>query len=212
MLTLEVKNREAGESADTLRESGFVPAVVYGHREESRSLTIDGKKLEHVWKTAGHTSLVRLAGIGEEKDTLIKDIHMHPVTGRILHADFYALEKGKKIQIAVPLEFVGEAPAEKAGHIIVKTLHHIEIEVAPQELPHNLPVDLAKLVEVGDHIAASQIALPSSATLITHGEDIIASVTAFIEEKEPEAPVETAVPAEGAPAPETTEQPAAEEK
>src|SRR3989338_781776 len=148
MLTLEVKNREADDSPDPLRESGFGPAVVYGHREESRSLTIDGKKLEHVWKTAGHTSLVRLAGICEEKDTLIKDIHMHPVTGRILHADFYALEKGKKIQIAVPLEFVGEAPAEKAGHIVVKALHAIEIEVAPQDLPHSLAVDFTQLKEV----------------------------------------------------------------
>src|SRR3989344_738202 len=210
MLTLEVKNREAGESADTLRESGFVPAVVYGAKEESRALSINARKLEHVWKEAGKTSVVRLAGIGEEKDTLIKDIQMHPVTGRILHADFYALEKGKKIQIAVPLEFVGEAPAEKVGHIIVKALHEIEIEVTPQELPHNLPVDLTKLIEVGDHISAAQIALPSSATLITHGEDIIASVTAFVEEKEPEpvAPAEAAAPAEGAPATEAS----AEEK
>src|SRR3990167_5693639 len=208
MLTLEVKGREAGKSADTIRGDGFVPAVLYGPKEPSQSMLIDARKLEQVWKVAGKTSLVRLVGLNEEKDTLIKDIQMHPVTGRILHADFYALEKGKKVQIAVPLEFIGEAPAEKAGHVIVKALHAIESEVAPQDLPHNLPVDLAKLVEVGDNIAASQIALPSSATLITHGEDIIASVTAFIEEKEPEAPVETAVPAEGAPAPETTEQPA----
>lgn len=200
-MTLEVKQRENGESADTLREGGFVPAVMYGAKEESHALAIDGRKLEHVWKTAGHTSLVRLLGVGEEKDTLIKDIQMHPVTGRIVHADFYALEKGKKIEISVPLEFVGEAPAEKVGHIIVKALHEIKIEVAPQELPHSLPVDLTKLVEVGDHISASHIVLPKSATLITHGDETIVSVTAFVEEKQPEpaaAPAEGAAPVEGA--------------
>lgn len=210
MLTLEAKQREAGQTADTLREGGFVPAIVYGAKEESRSLAIDSKKLEHAWKVAGHTSLVRLSGIGEEKDTLIKDVQVHPVTGRILHADFYALEKGKKVQIAVPLEFTGEAPAEKAGHVLVKAVHQIEIEVAPSELPHNLSVDLTKLVEVGDHITASQIELPKSATLITGGDETIVSVTAFVEEKEPEAmPAEgEAAPAEGAPA----EEAPAEEK
>ena len=198
MLTLEVKGREAGKSADTIRGDGFVPAVLYGPKEPSQSMLIDARKLEQVWKVAGKTSLVRLVGLNEEKDTLIKDIQMHPVTGLILHADFYALEKGKKVQIAVPLEFIGEAPAEKAGHVIVKALHAIEIEVAPQDLPHSLAVDFTQLKEVGDHISAAQIALPPSATLLTHGEETIVSVTAFVEEKEPEpaAPVEGA--AEGA--------------
>jgi large subunit ribosomal protein L25 len=101
-----------------------------------------------------------------------------------LHADFYVLEKGKKIKIDVPLEFHGVAPAEKAGHILVKALHEIEIEVAPAELPHHLVVDLTKLANVGDHIVASEIALPPSAVLITSGEEIVASITEFKEEKE----------------------------
>jgi large subunit ribosomal protein L25 len=195
MLTLEVKERAEGTSAGELRDSGFVPAVVYGAKEASRSLAINGKQLEHTWKTAGHTSLVRLSGAGEEKDTLIKDVQFHPVTGRILHADFYVLEKGKKVEIAVPLEFMGEAPAEKAGHILVKALHEIEIAVEPQDLPHSLPVDISILKEVGDHISASQIPLPKSATLMTSGDETIVAVTAFVEEKEPEP---TAPAAEGA--------------
>jgi len=52
---------------------------------------------------------------GEDKDALIHDVQFHPVTGRLLHADFYVLEKGKKIKISVPLEFEGAAPAEKAA-------------------------------------------------------------------------------------------------
>ncbi len=85
----------------------------------------------------------------------------------------------------MPLSFSGEAPAEKAGHILVKALHAVEIEVAPQDLPHDLPVDISKLEKVGDHILASQIKLPASATLLSHGEETVVSVTAFVEEKEP---------------------------
>ena len=200
MLALEVKPRSDKDSADDLRKHGAVPAVFYGPKEDSTAIVIDARKLEHVWREAGETTIVTLKGVGEDKDTLIHDAQFHPVTGKLLHADFYVLEKGKKIKIKVPLEFVGVAPAEKAGHILVKAMHEIEIEVAPAELPHHLEVDLIKLANVGDHITASQITVPSSASLVTHGDDIVASVTAFVEEKAeitpaPETEILTAKPA-----------------
>jgi large subunit ribosomal protein L25 len=211
MLVLDVKPR-GKESADTLRESGSVPAVFYGPKQESTAIAIDGLKLQHVWREAGETTIVTLKGLGEDKETLIHDAQFHPVTGKMLHADFYVLEKGKKIRISVPLEFEGVAPAEKAGHVIVKAMHEVEIEVAPAELPHHLAVDMTKLSNVGDHITAAQITLPPSAELITDGTEIVASATAFIEEKEeitpaPETEILTAKPAgeegtEGAAAPE----------
>ena len=159
-----------------------MPAVFYGPKEAATPISIDALKLQSIWKRAGQTSVITLKGLGEEKDTLIHDVQFHPVTGTLLHADFYVLEKGKKVQIKVPLEFTGAAPAEKLGHIVVKTLHEVEIEVTPQELPHNLPVDISKLENVGDHILVSQIQLPPSATLVTHGGEIVVSVKEFKEE------------------------------
>jgi len=184
MLALEIQAREATESPEMLRKRGSVPAVFYGPKQEATPIAINALKLQHVWREAGETTIVTLKGVGEDKDTLIHDAQFHPVTGSLLHADFYVLEKGKKIRINVPLEFEGQAPAEKAGHIVVKALHEIEIEVAPAELPHHLSVDLAMLANVGDHITAAQIKLPPSAELITHGEEIVASVTEFKEEAE----------------------------
>ena len=184
MLTLQVEARTKADSADILRKRGVVPAVFYGPKEAATSIAIDARRLQHVWKEAGETTIVTLKGLGEDKDTLIHDAQFHPVTGKLLHADFYVLEKGKKIKISVPLVFEGVAPAEKSGHIVVKALHEVEIEVAPAELPHHLAIDLTGLVNVGDHITAAQIKLPPSATLITHGEEIVASVTEFKEEKE----------------------------
>ncbi|OGG82896.1 hypothetical protein A3A42_01060, partial [Candidatus Kaiserbacteria bacterium RIFCSPLOWO2_01_FULL_55_25] len=204
-LTLEVKPRDSKESAEALRERGAVPAVFYGPKEASTAVVVDGRKLTSIWKQAGETTIITLTGVGDAKDTLIHDVQFHPVTSALLHADFYVLEKGKKITIKVPLVFEGAAPAEKAGHIVVKTMHEIEIEVASAELPHNLPVDLSVLENVGDHITAAQVKLPASATLLTDAHETVASVTAFVEEKIEEpvvAPVvegaEGAVPAEGA--------------
>ena len=187
MLALQVTARDEKDSSDTLRTKGLIPAVLYGPKEVAASISIDARQLESIWREAGETTVITLKGVGGDKDTLIHDVQLHPTTSKILHADFYVLEKGKKIEIAVPLEFIGEAPAEKLGHIIVKALHEIEIEVAPAELPHNLEVDLSTLANVGDHITADMIKLPPSATLVTQAQEIVASVTEFHEEKAPEA-------------------------
>ena len=215
MLTLEVKPRESSESKDALRSRGVLPAVFYGPKEDSTAIAIDMLQFERTLRLAGQTSVVTLKGAGVDKETLLHDVQYHPVTGRPVHADFYVLEKGKKVEIAVPIEFAGQAPAEKAGHIISKALHEIEIEVAPAELPHSLIVDLTKLANVGDHITAGQIALPPSATLITHADEIVASVMEFKEEKM-EAPVAPGVAApvdgEAAAVPETTAEGSEEKK
>ena len=198
MLSLAVKARDSKESTETLRKKGSVPAVFYGPKETATPIAIDARAFEHIWREAGETTIVTLTGMKDDKETLIHDVQFHPVTDKPLHADFYVLEKGKKITLKIPLEFVGMAPAEKAGHIVVKALHEVEIEVAPAELPHHLPVDLTTLENVGDHIIASQIKLPPSAKLLAHADEIVVSITAFVEEKI-EEPV-AAVPAEGAPA------------
>lgn len=212
-LALEVQPRDGKTDPETLRKAGSVPAVFYGPKESSTPIAINALRLEHVWKEAGETTVITLTGVGEDKETLIHDAQFHPVTGKLLHADFYVLEKGKKVKIKIPLEFEGQAPAEKAGHIIVKALHEIEIEVTPAELPHNLVVDLTKLENVGDHIMAHEIKLPPSASLITSKDEIVASVTEFKEEPveitpapetiiTTEKPAEGEVPGDGAPAPE----------
>jgi large subunit ribosomal protein L25 len=195
MLTLEVKARDSKESPQDIRKQGLVPAVFYGPVEEATSISIDAQKFDRIFREAGETTIVTLKGNGIEKDTLIHDVQVHPVTGKPLHADFYVLEKGKKLTINIPLEFVGSAPAEKQGHIVVKALHEVEIEVAPQELPKHLAVDISKLENVGDHILASQIPLPPSAELKTDGDEIVVSITEFKEEKLDEAPTPV-VPAE----------------
>lgn len=184
MLTLTVQPRNTKDSTETLRSQGMVPAVFYGPKEAPTSIAINSQSLERVFREAGETSIVKLSGIGEEKDTLIHDVQFHPVTGAMLHADFYVIEKGKKITIKIPLEFVGAAPAEKLGHIVVRAMHEVEIEVSPAELPRHLDVDLSALANLGDRFLAKDIKLPPSATLKTDAEEIVVAITEFKEEKE----------------------------
>lgn len=203
IVTIAVEPRN-NVSADALREKGLVPAVFYGPKQEATPIAIDARKLEHAWREAGETTIVALSGVDGAKETLIKDVQIHPTTGAIMHADFYVLEKGKKIEISVPLHFVGEAIAEKMGHVLVKSMHEIEIEVSAAELPHALDVDISTLENVGDHITAADVKLPKSAELKTDPEEVVASVAAVVEES-----AETTTPPAEA-APEAAEAPQAE--
>ena len=126
---------------------------------------------------------------------------VHPITGLPEHVDFYVLEKGKKIEIAVPIEFVGVSDAEKVGGIVVKVLHEIEIEVPPADLPQHLTVDISSLQNIGDHITVSQVAIPASATYLTDPEETVVSITEqkIVEDMPTTPPTEEEVAAQEAP-------------
>src|ERR1700720_3259949 len=105
MLTLDVKTRDSKESPDDIRKRGLVPAIFYGGKENPPRISVGAFEIRPLFPQAGETTIVTLKGDGLEKDTLIHDVQIHPVTGKPLHADFYVLEKGKKITINIPLEF-----------------------------------------------------------------------------------------------------------
>lgn len=197
MVALDVVLRDQKKSPEVLRASGVLPAVIYGSKEKSTPISVPMQAFERVWKEAGETTVIVLKGLDDEKQTLIHEVQFHPVTGRALHADFYAIEKGQKVEVAVPLEFTGVAPAEKAGHVVVKALHEIEIEVEPSELPHSLIVDISSLEKVGDHITVGDIKLPKSAILKDDPKEFVVTVAVAKEEKiETSAPVATIIEGE----------------
>ncbi len=176
-ITLKVEKRDARTSVDALREAGKFPAVFYGKKEESTPIVISYADFVKAWKEAGESTVITLSGPGIDVESLIQDVDLHPVTGRAIHADFYVFEKGKKIEVSVPLEFVGVAPAVKdLGGMLVKVLHELEIKALPKDLPHRIAVDISSLVDFKSVIHARDIALPTGVELAISGDDIVASV------------------------------------
>jgi len=190
MLELQVKERDSKKNADTLRSGGLLPAVFYGPKEDPKPVEIDAREFEKVWKETGGSAIISLKGVGEDKEALIHEVDIHPVTGVPRHADLYVIERGKKITVEIPLEFVGEAPAEKSGHTIVKVMHEVEIEVRPSELPQNLKVDISELKEVGDSIYVKDITLPESGEFVTDENETVIAVKEAVEETIEETPAE----------------------
>jgi len=140
---------------------------------------------------AGESTIVTLETPSGKKDTLIHEIAHNPRNGETIHADFLVVEANKPIKVDVPLEFVGEAPAEKAGFMVIKVLHEIEVEALPKDLPHEIAVDLSTLIDLESRITVADVKLPAGVTTELDPEEVLVSVTEAGEEvKEEEAPVD----------------------
>lgn len=187
MLKLAVEKRDEGSKPKEIRENGKIPAVFYGRKEETVSVVLSKKDFEKVWKEAGESSVIELSGVGDDKEALIHDVDIDPVSGDVRHADFYIIEKGKKLNVKVPFEFEGEPPAVKElGGTLVKVLHELEIEVLPKDLPHNIVVDVSPLATFESRILVSDIKLPEGVETTVSLEEVVALVSEVIEEVEPE--------------------------
>jgi len=185
MLTLEVEKRtEGGASAAELRRKDFIPGVVYGAHYEATPISVPSRTFEKTFREAGESTIVSLTGLGTPFPTLIYDVDRDPLTSRPRHVDFYAVTKGEKIQVAIPLEFIGASPAVEAGANLVKVLHDLEVEADPMALPPGIDVDLSVLRTIDDQIRAKDLTLPAGVELVTDPEEVVALVQEVAIEKE----------------------------
>lgn len=183
MLTLQVEKRNTGKVKKEQAASSM-PAVFYGAKEPSTSIAVSRKEFEKVWRKAGESTIITLAGIGEDKEALIHEVDTDPVTDRPRHADFYVIEKGKTLKVDVPLEFVGVAPAVKdLGGILVKVLHEIEIEALPKNLPHIISVDISSLTSLESKLYIKDIALPEGVVAQDDADEVVALIEEYREEE-----------------------------
>ena len=192
MLTLKAEIRDLSTKAGEVRKAGKVPAVFYGKKEASTPISIKKTDFLKVWKEAGESTVVTLETPEGEKESLIHEVDLDPVSGTPRHADFYVFEKGHKVEVALPVEFVGVSPAVKdLGGVLVKVLHEVKVEAQPKDLPHNIEVDISSLAQFGDQILAEALKLPHGVELKEKLEEVVATVSAPREEKEEEvAPID----------------------
>jgi len=193
MLTLEIETRDVKKKPKALRKEGLLPAVYYGNKTEATPIAIPLATFLKAWKEAGESTVVTLKSATKTIDALIHDVDFDPVTDLPRHADFYVFDKDHKVEVEVPLEFIGVAPAIKElGGILVKALHELKIEAMPKDLPHEIEIDVSSLVDFDSQILAQDIKLPAGVTLVEDPEEVVASITRPVEEKEEEVPVDLA--------------------
>lgn len=191
-INIRADKREKIGKANSLKKTGLMPAIYYGHKEKSTPIQIKKNDFIKAWKNAGESTVIKLNTPDGDVEALIHDVDLDPITGEPRHADFYVFEKGHKVEVAVPLEFIGISPAVKDfGGVLMKIMHEIKIKAEPVNLPHQIEVDISSITELEGQILAGNISLPKGVELAEHPEEVVVTVaTPKAEKEEEEAPAD----------------------
>lgn len=188
-----------------LRASGQIPAVAYGKGEPALQLSVSPKDLVGVLaRPLGRNSVIELDVEGSEKHSvLLADFQYHPVTRSLLHADFRKIALDQPVDVDVPLELTGRAKGVIDGGVLRQVFRKLPVRCLPKDIPVNIVHDVTEL-DLDDHIAVKDLALPASVTVRLPIEQTVASVAMekkVIEEEEAAAAAAAAAAAPGAAAP-----------
>jgi large subunit ribosomal protein L25 len=184
--------------ARKLRAAGKVPGVVYGHAREPQALELDNREVERLLeKIAAASTVIDLSIDGTPRRTLIREIQRHPIRPGIVHIDFLELVAGEKVTVEVRIAFEGTPIGVRSdGGIFEETLHEVEIEVDPGNIPDRLAVDVSELA-IGHSLHVSDIKAPEGVEILTDGEVTICLCSApRTEEEAAPAGAEAEAPAE----------------
>jgi len=162
-ISLKLDKRTAeGKQVIKLRETGFVPSVVYGGQVEpimTQSHLVETTKVVHI---AGKHSPVDLIINGSKKLAIMKSIDMDPVKHILRHIAFHTINRNDIITTEVPITLtgLGESIAERAGLVILQALEHIEIKAKPADLPEAIEMSIIDLATDEDKLTIADIKLP----------------------------------------------------
>src|SRR5690606_25424011 len=153
------RRQEHGKGpARRLRRAGQVPAVIYGHGERTRSLAIDAHELERLFANIRVESTIITLNIDGESGApvraLVREVQMHPYRSEVLHVDFLQVHAGERVHLEVPVRLTGTAAGVREGGILQQSLHEVEIQCLPDQIPESFEFDVSEL-EVGDSVHVS---------------------------------------------------------
>ncbi|MEI6288535.1 MAG: 50S ribosomal protein L25 [bacterium] len=172
-IKLDAKTRTvSGKDVVALREQGKIPAVLYGHGFANQNLELDYNSFEKAFYEAGESTIIDLSIDGTSvAKTLIAEVQYEPVKHRFSHVDFHQVKMDEKINAMVAIKFIGESKAIKEdGGVLVHNLSELKINCLPDQLIHEIDVDISILKTFDDEITIKDLNLPKSVEVIGHEE------------------------------------------
>lgn len=182
-----------------LRETGWIPAVVYSSSQDAETIQVDEHDFELMLGRHGSESMMMGLQIdgGKSRQVLLKEVQHHPVDDHILHVDFHAVAMDEKLVVNIPLELVGDPKGVLEGGVLDHIMREIEVECLPADIVEQFDVDVSEL-EVNDSLTVADIVIDKSKYTILTDEELAIAAVVPPRKLEEEIEEEEGVPAEGA--------------
>ena len=192
-LDANIRNTKTKGQLSSLRNSGNVPAVIYGGEAKNETISISKKMLKSLIDKENFLSnIVTLNVDGKPQNVLPREIKYHIISDEPIHVDFLRVVPGVKIRIEVPVQFINheKSPGLKRGGVLNIVRRKVELRCPSEKIPESLVIDLEG-VEIGESFKISSISLETDVVPTIRGRDfVIATLAAPTVMKEPEKPAE----------------------
>jgi large subunit ribosomal protein L25 len=193
LLKAEIREQTGSKTVRKVREQGRIPAIMYGHNQESVAVSLDAHNFV---EGLHHGHRLMDIQIGQKKETaIVKELQYDHLGRNIIHVDLMRVDVGETVKVAVPIELKGAAVGTHEGGIIEEHADHLEIECKVVDIPESIVVSI-KDVHVGDALHAGDIELPEGMVLSSSPDTLLvtchtvaaAKTTEQLEEEIPIAP------------------------
>ncbi len=166
---------EVGKGANgRLRRAGKLPAVMYGHAG-AQSIVLDEREFGLAFKNTSESTILKLKIGKKESDVLIKDYQEDVLSGRLLHVDFFEIERGKKLRTHIAIHLEGTPQEVREGAVLENPLHEVEVECLPKDLIDVLNISVEDLTST-HALHVGDIKAPEGIRILTNADAVVAAV------------------------------------
>ncbi|WP_066503936.1 50S ribosomal protein L25 [Abyssisolibacter fermentans] len=170
-----IRNEIGSNACNRIRNTGFVPSVIYGHNFTNHTLKFNIKEVKSIIKKYGENAIVEVAIENTSFPAIIKEIQRDPITHGIIHLDLQQIDGKQKITTSIPILIAGRKSLDNE-HILQQQLQKIDVECYPDQVPKNVLIDISKLA-MNNSFKVGDVELAEDITILTNSEEIIASIT-----------------------------------
>jgi large subunit ribosomal protein L25 len=174
-LVAEKRPGRGTRAAERLRQQGRIPAVVYGHKEETVSVSVSADDLLAVIRH--RTTVVDLRTDGAVQKAQISEVQWDHLGKEVLHVDFKRVSADERIEVRVPVELRGIAPGVTSGGILDQPLHALTVECLAVSVPESIRVNISEL-QLGGAIHVRDLHLPPGVKVLDDPDAVVVHITA----------------------------------
>lgn len=174
----KMRTNHGSNDSKKLRDSGRIPAIVYGHHSDPKSITLETREVEHLLAHHGIGATIDLDIEGNKVFTMLKDVQKNLFKNQLLHIDLQELTLGEPVKVTIPLHFINKNEVEDSVMIVVEQVHNLDIEVLPKDLIESYDVDVSILKDTAA-ITIQDLGIFSDDkfTVFADADTVVASLT-----------------------------------
>ena len=179
-LKAEKRTTKGSRAVKKLRESGQIPAILYGHKQENVMLCLNELDFTRILHSG--TRMINLTVDNKKESALIKDVQYDNLLDCVLHVDFSRIDLTERVKLRVSIELHGESIGVKGGGVLTHVMKDVEIECLPTAIPEKIKVNISEL-GLGKAIHVKELPVLEGIQYISEPESVVASVHQIVEAK-----------------------------